>query len=402
MIARLLLLLFVSTAATLLAQEPPAREIAGFRTIDGAQVSTRPDPIPVREVYEAGRDWRKQPFRLAVMLVEFSDRKHAEAHTASFYDGMLFSKGTYLKTPAGKVSFGSVADWYRTQSQDRFSLTGKAFDWVTVDQTFEAIHQLKLRDAQNQYLKVALAKVRERDGANALDDFDGYLFIHVGPITGPAGNIFWSHRSNVSGKRYITSGEIEEINVICHEFGHMLGLPDFYEKKGERKGFGPWCTMASGYRGLYPRSFCAWSKAHLGWCKPTVVDAATPQKLVLRPIQSHPNDAFVIPLNRTDGIGSEFLLLENRAATGNDSEGQAGLFIWRIHRQPDADGQSHFELTLPGPADTPTSSEKNRRVAWPAGEVQDFIIPPGAAELPVAIRHIQLNGDVVSFDLGAS
>lgn len=394
--------LFLATAVSLLAEEPAdhALEIEGYRTIHGAQVSARPNPIPPRYVYGAERDWVRQPYRLAVLLVEFSDRKHAEAHTAPFYNELLFSRGQYLRTPGGEASFGSVADWYRAQSQERFVLTGKVFDWVAVDETFEVIHQLKLREAQNRYLKVALAKVRARDGADALEGFDGYLFLHVGPITGPPGGIFWSHRDSVAGKRYITSGEIDRIGVLCHEFGHMLGLPDFYGKAGVRESFGPWCTMASGYRGTYPKSFCAWSKTRLGWCHPTVVDAATSQKLALRPIQTHPDDALVIPLNGVDGVGTEFLLLENRLASGNDLEGQAGLFIWRIHREPDVDVHPDFALTLPGPADAPNADQRTRRVAWPAGEARSFFVPPAEGSLPAAIRNIQMKGDLVTFDLG--
>jgi hypothetical protein len=271
-----------------------------------------------------------------------------------------------------------------------------------VEETFEAIHSLKLKEAQERYLKVALAKIRTREGAKALVGFDGYVFIHVGPISGPEGNIFWSHRASVEGKRYITSGEIEHIGVFCHEFGHVLGLPDFYRKKGEREGFGPWCAMAGGYRGTYPKSFCVWSKTRLGWCRPTVVDAATPQSLVLRPIQTSPNDAFVIPLNTIDGVGAEFLMLENRAATGNDTEGQAGLFIWRIKRKSDSGGFPQFELTLPGPADKPYADPRRRRVAWPAGNAREFVIPAEAGAFPAAIRNIRLEGDLIFFDLGAS
>ncbi|MEA3209527.1 MAG: hypothetical protein QOE70_2584 [Chthoniobacter sp.] len=394
--------LLIAATATLLGQDPagPSVEIAGHRTVHGAQITARPNPIPARYVYGAERLWRQQPYRLATVLVEFSDTKHAPAHPAAFYDKLLFSRGEYLQQPDGQPSFGSVADWYRVQSQDRFVLTGKVFDWVAVEETFDAIHALKLKEAQERYLNVALAKVRAREGANALDGFDGYLFIHVGPITGPPGNIFWSHRANVEGRRYVTSGEIERIGVFCHEFGHILGLPDFYAKKGVRESFGPWCAMAAGYRGKYPKSFCAWSKTRLGWCQPTVVDAATPQKLVLRPIQSNPNDAFLIPLNVTDGVGAEFLLLENRAASGNDAEGQAGLFIWRIKRKPDSEDFPLFELTLPGPADGPNANQNTRRVAWPAENAHDFVVTPEADTMPAAIRNIRMDGDLVFFDLG--
>ncbi len=393
-----LLAILLLTAATLLAENPA--EIAGHRTIHGAQASARSNPIPVRHVYGAERDFVRQPYRLATLLVEFSDRRHEDNHTAAFYEKLLFSRGEYLQTPSGDPSFGSVADWYGAQSTERFELTGKVFDWVTVEETFEAIHSLKLKEAQERYLKVALARVRARDGANALDGFDGYLFVHVGPITGPTGNIFWSHRADVEGRRYITTGEIDRIGVFCHEFGHILGLPDFYAKKGVRESFGPWCAMAAGYRGTYPKSFCAWSKTRLGWCEPTVVDATTPQQLVLRPIQAHPNDAFLIPLDATDGVGTEFLLLENRAATGNDAEGQAGLFVWCIKREPDSGEFPRFVLTLPGPADAESPDQLSRRVAWPMGAARTFTIEPAADTSPAVIRDIRMEGDLVFFEIG--
>jgi M6 family metalloprotease-like protein len=387
-------------AALASASADAPREIDGSRTIHGAEVSARPNPIPARYVYGADRDWTLRPYRLAAVLVEFQDRRHEDVHTAAMYDRMLFSRDEYHETPGGDVSFGSLADWYRVQSHDDFVLTGRVFDWVMVDETFEAVHGLKLKDAQKRYLRTALAKVRARDGANVLDEFDGFLFVHVGPITGPPGNIFWSHRANVEGRRYVTTGEIERIGVLCHEFGHTLGLPDLYPKKGEREGFGPWCAMAGGYRGKYPKSFCAWSKTRLGWCRPIVVDAATPQKLVLRPIQTHPDDAVLVPLNATDGVGAEFLLLENRAAAGNDAEGQPGLFIWRITRRPDSGGFPHFELKLPGPEDDKNANRATRRVAWPSASARDFVIPRTADSFSAAIRNIQMSGDLVSFELG--
>jgi hypothetical protein len=158
--------------------------------------------------------------------------------------------------------------------------------------------------------------------------------------------------------------------------------------------------MAAGYQGMYPKSFCVWSKTRLGWCQPAVVDAATPQRLVLRPIQQYPNDAFLIPLNAKDGVGAEFLLLENRRVTGNDVEGQVGLFIWRITHAPDSRGLPHYELTLPGPADKPNADQRTRRVAWPFEGVHDFVIPAQAGTLPAAIRNIRKKGDLIFFDLG--
>ena len=103
-------LALVLTSAPLLAQNPAdtPRKIAGHRTIHGAQVSVRPVPIPPRYVFDEKRDWVKQPFRLAVVLIEFSDKKHTDIHSAAFYDGVLFSREKYHLQPDGKVSFGSL------------------------------------------------------------------------------------------------------------------------------------------------------------------------------------------------------------------------------------------------------------------------------------------------------
>lgn len=379
----------------------PPREIAGHRTIAGAQLSARTNPIPVRYVYGPERDWRQRPFRAAVVLIEFPDKKHETAHSAALYEKLLFSRDEYHRQPDGNPSFGSMADWYRVQSQGRFVLTGKVFDWVTIGEKFETIHAMKLRAAQTPLFKVAMEKVRARDGTNAFSGFDALIFIHAGPIIGPTTNILWSHQDKVEGTRYFTTGEIERIGVFCHEWGHVIGLPDLYGKAGVRESFGPWCAMAAGYRGKYPKSFCAWSKARLGWCQPAVVDASTPQKLVLRPIQSYPNDAFLIPLDASDGVGADFLLLENRAATGNDEEGQAGLFIWRIHRQPDSGGFQKFELRLPGPADQPGMDQTKRRVAWPFEGAHDFVVKSEGNGSTVVLRNIRVNNGLAYFELGA-
>ncbi|MEN3940885.1 M6 family metalloprotease domain-containing protein [Prosthecobacter sp. SYSU 5D2] len=396
-----MLSLALITASALFAEAPAGTppSIAGHFTVSGAQVSTRPNPVPPRHVFGADRDWQKQPLRVATLLIEFADQKHQAVHSAAFYEKMLFSRDEYHQQPDGKPSFGSLADWYRIQSNGRFVLTGKVFDWLSVDNTFQAIHDMEFKAAKKSLFQTALDLLREREGAHALDGYDVFAFIHAGPITGPSSNILWSHASTIESKRYFTTGEIERIGVFCHEWGHILGVPDLYAKKDVRESFGPWCSMAGGYRGIYPRSFCVWTKTRLGWCDPTIVDAGTPQKLVLRPIQDHPNDAFIIPLNSLDGVGAEFLMLENRSTAGNDAEGQAGLFIWRIKRLLSTSDLPRYELKLPGPADVPGIDLNKRWVAWPNGTIKDFILPGEGRNFPVNLRNIRLVNGLLYFDL---
>ena len=120
------------------------------------------------------------------------------------------------------------------------------------------------------------------------------------------------------------------ISVFCHEFGHMLGLPDLYarpENPGS-EGLGAWCIMSQQTGGGQPQHFCAWSKERLGWLKPAVLDPAVKQKLILAPIEGTTNQCFKI-LIRADG--SEYLLLENRHRQGFDQRLPAeGLLIWHV------------------------------------------------------------------------
>ena len=61
------------------------------------------------------------------------------------------------------------------------------------------------------------------------------------------------------------------ISVFCHEFGHILGLPDQYARP-ENPGsedLGVWCAMSNQTGNGRPQHFCAWCMERLGWLKPT-------------------------------------------------------------------------------------------------------------------------------------
>ena len=55
---------------------------------------------------------------------------------------------------------------------------------------------------------------------------------------------------------------MDDISVFCHEFGHMLGLPDLYarpENPGQR-GRRQWCAMSNQIGNGRPQHFSAWCK----------------------------------------------------------------------------------------------------------------------------------------------
>ena len=299
--------------------------------------------------------WRRDVYRLAVISVEYPDMKHNDKIEPKDWEDALFSKGTYnKKSVTGQTVYGSMNDYYHELSYNTIRVEGKAFPWVMMSK--------KRIDydtgSKAVFFKEAVDKLLERDGKDALAKFDGVFFMHAGGrVQTVRGGLYWPHRSSFTheGKRWPYficpegAGQMANISVICHEFGHLLGLPDLYarpENPGS-EGVGVWCAMSNQIGNGRPQHFCAWSKETLGWVKPVVIDPAVKQKLILAPIYHSPKECFKV-LVRPDA--SEYFLLENRNGKGFDASLPAqGLLIWRVVRGRPILEESHGNTGPNGP-----------------------------------------------------
>ncbi len=283
--------------------------------------------------------WTKPAYRIAIICVEYPDTKHNAKIPVTAWQESMFSKGTYdQKSVTGQTVYGSMYDYYLEQSYGHLKIEGKAFEYIEVSKK-RGDYATGERSA---LLVEAMDKLLARDGKDALKDFDGVFFVYAGTrYQSPRGSLYWPHRASFrhGGKSWPyficeelapRSENMGNISVFCHEFGHMLGLPDLYarpERPGE-EGVGVWCAMANQVGNGRPQQFCAWSKEKLAWVKPTVIDPTVKQKLILSPIEDSPKECFKVPL-RPDA--SEYLLLENRHKKGFDTSLPAdGLLIWRV------------------------------------------------------------------------
>ncbi len=287
-------------------------------------------------------DWKGKTFRLAVLLVEFSDRRHHPEYDREDFERMLFSTGEYSTSPDGRATHGSLRDYWREVSVGTFDVQGRVFDWVTVPGTWSYYDAQGMGGGEpgtRTVFEDALAGALGRFGANALDAFDGVVFLYAGERESQRGSQLWPHRASVAaGGRDLPYYIIEEggvrfasIGVHCHEFGHMLGLPDFYGY-GHRTGVGKFCLMAIGSLGGEPsgsdRPFhlCAWCKIRLGWLRARTVLPGERQHIALRPVEGRANEAVKILLSPT---AEEYYLLEVRGRTGFDGDFfREGLLIW--------------------------------------------------------------------------
>lgn len=298
------------------------------------------------------RYWKKDVYRIAIVCIEYPDVKRNEKVTAKDWEASLFSKGTFNKTNAtGQKVYGSMNDYFQELSLGKLRIEGKVFDWVTMPKN-RMDYAPGTTNGPNrvQLLLDAMDKILARDGKNSLDGYDGIFFLYAGDGATPnRGNLYWPHRANLThqGKRWpyfiIQAGatRMTNISTMCHEFGHMLGLPDLYarpENPGS-EGVGTWCAMSNQLRNGRPQHFSAWCKEQLGWIKPTVIDPTVKQKLILGPIENSEKECFKI-LARPDG--SEYFLLENRRKIGFDTDlAGEGLLIWRVVQNKPILEESH-------------------------------------------------------------
>ena len=302
-------------------------------------------------------------FNLPVILAKYSDVNDTY-FSANDFQNLLFDNNP----------MGSMKEYYNEISYGNFSVDGVSRGWYQSDFTMvNAVDNPKqfvseiasLADPDFNYAEY------DNDGPDNIPnsgDDDGYVdgimivYSGCGAEWGEGNSNFWPHMSNLGSYEYVTDdigvngnniivssyavspelaggGEcfndiIRPIGVFAHEFGHILGLPDLYDRNssdGDSKGLGDWCLMASGswsgWAGDTPSHMSVWCKAQLGWINPTIldqdeVDFSIPQ------INSTP---FALKIWEDDYNWSRYFLIENRQSVGFDSDiNGTGLLIYHI------------------------------------------------------------------------
>lgn len=174
--------------------------------------------------------------------------------------------------------------------------------------------------------------------ANFDNDNNGYIdMIHVvyagrGESNGGGTNAIWPHSwtipnspnyDGVYAYKYSCSNELNSTNTvdgigtICHEMGHVLGLPDFYdtdyeESGGEAVHLSTWDLMASGNYNNFsktPPYLSALERQMLGWLNPIVLPINITESFSVHtlPAISDSNKAYKITLSE-----NEFFMIEHR------------------------------------------------------------------------------------------
>ena len=173
-------------------------------------------------------------------------------------------------------------------------------------------------------------------------DFVYVMYAGYGEADGGAANTIWPHQyfiyqyislDNTKIYRYACSNEMDNytkhhtgIGTFCHEFSHVLGLPDLYEttNTGYHKTLGQWSILDYGpYNndGNTPPTYSAYERFFMGWLTPRLI--TEPENVVLEDLKNN-NEALLISstdehnLIGNDPTPTTFYMLENRQQTGWD------------------------------------------------------------------------------------
>lgn len=316
------------------------------------------------------RDRRRDPlydynnFKGLVILVEFNDKSFSIDDYHSFADDMM-NKENYTgyrdKNGRNVSCTGSVRDYFRDQSLGQFEPQFDVFGPYQIDFSQYAANGTS---GSSRILRAAV------DAANADIDFTDYdrdgdgvvdmiYFIFAGNASSYSGNdsrLLWPHRSvltegwnymirdNVILYDYACSVELygwtsqpstvtlDGIGTICHEFGHVLGLPDLYDTDyeqggGQSKHPGDWSVMSGGSyfnNGRTPVGYNLYERYAVGFTVPQLISETGSYELDAL----HESNA---GLRIDSPVKNEYFLLENRQQVKWDQYLPGhGMLIFRV------------------------------------------------------------------------
>ncbi|MGL5014629.1 MAG: M6 family metalloprotease domain-containing protein [Bacteroidales bacterium] len=283
-----------------------------------------------------------------VLLVEFYDVKF-KINTPEIEFGNMLNVPGYTNSH-GQV--GSVKDYFKDNSNGQFDPEFIIIGPITLPNslaTYGANYQGN-RDKDPARMVYDALNLANLEGVNMQEldgDNDGYvdnLFVFYAGYSeaeGASPESIWPHAYNlkdplslptnllpqkdgVKFNDYACGSELSGtggtrmsgIGTFCHEFSHILGLPDTYDTdasvNGQAFGLDAWSIMANGPyngNGNIPPSLNAWERWKSGWLTLTELDDA--DDYILEPLQES-NTAYILKNNAND---KEYFILENRQLT---------------------------------------------------------------------------------------
>lgn len=307
-------------------------------------------------------------FRGLVILVEYNDCDFRYSDYGDIMEKMInadnYTGDSRTNTGTAQCT-GSMRDYYRDNSNGIFVPTFDVVGPVKIDrsQYYPDVNKndydaTKTLNSVQLMIDACTAADSQVNFADYDVDGDGTVdmiyFIFSGLAAYVSGNderLLWPHQYDISYiktvrkdgvklGRYACSTELfgtkgksilEGIGTLCHEFSHVLGLPDFYDTDNVNPEYcenpGNWSVMAAGAdlnSGRTPCGYSLFERYALGFAQPQVISEVG--EFSLEAVSSS-NSGYRLntPVNR------EFFMIENRQKKKWDAYLPGhGMLIFRV------------------------------------------------------------------------
>ena len=348
--------------------DAPSKEVARARRAKG---------VARRQRKDVGTEPNLAP-KGVVILANFKDKSMQSSHTQAVFDELCNSLNCTVNS-----GYPSAGQYFADQSNGSYRPQFDVFGPVTLSRNvaYYGTDKPGQDEGDDQHATDAVVEAcilaNEQFSINWADydsDSDGYVdFVYViyagkGQADGGTSETIWPHNWSVESARYsgnctytatqckvggkkldnyAMSGELSGnslggIGTLCHEFGHVMGLPDLYDTDygtNYENNLTPndWNIMDGGsYNGdgHCPPNYDPWEKDFFGWLTPINL-GNTGQNLTLyangtenqQTYQINASGSYVGPT--TSGLR---YYIENRQAVGWDAPLTGhGLLIWKVN-----------------------------------------------------------------------
>lgn len=260
----------------------------------------------------------------AVIPIKFPDVPPDPGHHSDYWDNMFFGDGTY-----------TTRSFYAQVSDGRLALGGGVLtNPAEPDGYWMADYPKTTYSWDSGLLGEILTKADPYYDFNDYDadnsgEADGVFFIYSGDVDG-WGDFYWGWATYGNflldgvriGPLMFVGEHLQTYRVAAHEFGHMMGLPDYYDYTFVSAGIGAWGLMGKGEAYMTARS-----RYKLGWVDPIAIG------MDIYDVQFTPRseNGDVYRLWHMGQAGPEYFLLEMVTQTGYDYKlPGAGLMIWHV------------------------------------------------------------------------
>lgn len=361
---------------------------------DGTFIVTDTD-LPTAEQFKALRKasnmYKSRPRRAIgernfapkglVILVQFANVSFKSANNATAFDNMLNQEGYSYGGATG-----SAVDYFKAQSNGQYVPVFDVFGPVTLpnnlvyygeEGTINGSLENDMYIADFVIDAVKAADAAGCDFSKYDSDSDGYVdivyffYAGKGQAAGGSSETIWPHNwelksalyygqthgnsgysySNLprlDGKlinNYVCSAELKSngsrsgIGTLCHEFSHVLGMPDYYDTNygtNDNNGVTPgtWSLMDQGsYNNdeMTPPNYSIYDKYFMGWATPKLLAKDAKANVTMT---TGYDDAYqitggtsLLPYNNTGTI----YYIENRQKTGWDAGlPGSGMLVWQV------------------------------------------------------------------------